>query len=69
MGNTYRIYRLDRVRHVVEVEWVLAPSDREAIAAARAMAGSGRCEVWLGERLVATVDAQTAPESSPAYWL
>ena len=69
MGNSYRIYRLDRVRHVVEVEWVLAPSDREAIAAARAMAGSGRSEVWLGERLVATIDVETAPEPSPAYWL
>ncbi len=69
MGSNYRIYRLDRVRHVVEVEWITASSDRDAIAAARAMTGSGRSEIWLGERLVATIDVETTPEPSAAFWL
>ena len=69
MGSNYRIYRLDRVRHVVEVEWVAAEGDREAIAAARAMTSSGRSEIWLGERLIATIDVETIPEQSAAFWL
>ena len=69
MGRTYKVYRLDRVRHVVEVEWITAASDRDAIGAARAMANSGRREVWLGERLVATIEVDTATEPSPSFWL
>ena len=69
MGQDYKIYRLDRVRQVVEVEWVTAASDREAIAAARVMPGSGRREVWLGDRLVATIEVETTPEPSPSFWL
>ncbi len=69
MGNSYRIYRLDRVRHVVEVEWVEAASDRDATAAARAITSSGRSEIWLGERLVATIDVETTSEPSAAFWL
>ena len=69
MPRNYRIYRLDRVRKVVEVEWVAATSDRDAIDAARAMSHVGRREVWLGERLVATIDAETSPEPSAAFWL
>ena len=69
MGNDYRIYRLDRVRHVVEVEFVTAACDGDAIAAARAMPNSARREVWLGDRLVATIDVETTPEPSAAFWL
>ena len=69
MASTYRVYRLDRVRHVVEVEWVEAASDRDAVAAARAITNSGRSEIWLGERLVATIDVETIPQRSAAYWL
>ena len=69
MPRNYRIYRLDRVRQVVELEWVAATSDRDAIAAARAMPNAGRREVWLGERLVATIDVEEAGEPSAAFWL
>ena len=69
VGNSYRIYRLDRVRHVVEVEWIEAASDRDAVAAARAITNSGRSEIWLGERLVATIDVETIAQRSAAYWL
>ena len=69
MPETYRIYRLDRANHIVEVEWVAASNDREAIAAARAMKNSGSREVWLGDRLVATVHVATSDEPSAAFWL
>ncbi|GAA4724263.1 hypothetical protein H9L13_12020 [Sphingomonas lutea] len=69
MTRDYRIYRLDRVRHVVEVEWIRAACDRDAIAVAREIPSSGRREVWHGERLVATIDVETADEPSAAFWL
>ena len=69
MPRNYRIYRLDRVRQVVELEWIAATSDSDAIAAARAMPHAGRREVWLGDRLVATIDVEAPEEPSAAFWL
>lgn len=69
MPNSYRVYRLDRANHVVEVEWIAAESDEEAIAAARAMKNSGLREVWMGDRLVATIEVNTSDEPSAAFWL
>ena len=69
MPNNYRVYRLDRASHVVEVDWVSAESDEEAIAAARAMKNSGTREVWMGDRLVATIQVNTTDEPSAAFWL
>lgn len=69
MPNNYRVYRLDRANHVVEVEWVTAASDEEAIATARAMKNSGLREVWMGDRLVATIEINTSDEPSAAFWL
>jgi hypothetical protein len=69
MPNSYRVYRLDRASHVVEVEWISAESDDEAVAAARAMPGSGKREIWRGERLIAAVEVTAARRRSGAYWL
>ena len=69
MPNNYRIYRLDQANHVLDVEWVAADSDEEANAAARAMKNSGLREVWMGDRLVATIQVNTADEPSAAFWL
>ena len=69
MAKSYRVYRLDRRKHVVEVEWVTAESDDEAIAIARAMKSSGLREVWIGDRLVATITVNTTDEPSAAFWL
>lgn len=69
MPNNYRIYRLDRANHVLEAEWVSAETDEEAIAAARALKGSGLREVWMGDRLVAAVRVNTTDEPSSAFWL
>ena len=69
MPNNYRVYRFDRAKHVVEVEWLTADTDEEAIAAARAMKNSGLREVWMGDRLVATIQVNTSDEPSAAFWL
>ena len=69
MANDYRVYRLDRANHVVEVEWLTAGGDDEAIAIARAMKTAGKRELWQGERLVATVHVTAVEEPSAAIWL
>ncbi|HET9813744.1 MAG TPA: hypothetical protein VFP57_08835 [Sphingomicrobium sp.] len=70
MSESYRIYRLDRARLVVDVEWVSAANDEEALAAAQAMTTMGLREIWLGRRLVGTIDATAADEEpSAACWL
>jgi hypothetical protein len=69
MPSNYRIYCLDRAKHVVEVEWVTADNDDKAIAAARAIRSSGLREVWMGDRLVATIKVETTEEPSAAFWL
>ncbi len=65
----YRIYLLDRANHVVEVAWIAAASDGEALAAARVMSGASRREIWLGTRLVATVHVSVEDKPSAAFWL
>jgi len=69
MPENYRIYRLDRAKHIVEVEWVTASSDEEAVAVARAIKSGGLREVWIGDRLVATIQVNTTDEPSAAFWL
>ena len=70
MPESYRIYRLDRANLVVDVEWLSATSDEDAIAAARAMPSFDRREVWLGQRLVGTIQVAAADEEpSAAFWL
>ncbi|MFL6829449.1 MAG: hypothetical protein ACJ8D5_02365 [Sphingomicrobium sp.] len=69
MPNNYRIYRLDRAKHVLEAEWVTAETDDQAVAAARALKGSGLREVWMGDRLVAAIVVNRSDEPSAAFWL
>jgi hypothetical protein len=59
MGD-YRLYCLDgakRIQRAAEV--ISAPSDDQAIAAARDLAKPMACELWQGRRLVATIPAAT----------
>jgi hypothetical protein len=69
MANSYRIYRLDRANHVVDVEWLEAADDAAAVAAARAMANCDLREVWRGDRLIETIRGAAADEPSAAFWL
>jgi hypothetical protein len=69
MPNNYRVYRLDRANHVLDVEWMTAASDEQAVAAARALKRADKCEIWQGERLVATIESEAAQRPSSAIWL
>ena len=55
----YRIYCLDDEGRFSKVEEIERDSDAEAIAYARALKHSGRCEIWSKNRLVGTVDANS----------
>ena len=49
----YRLYHLDGARKVATAEWIEADDDESAIEAAQLRCGDRRCELWLGQRLVA----------------
>ena len=51
----YRLYCLDAEGMSVAAEWIEAGTDGEAIDQARLLQGLRQCEVWLGNRLVATL--------------
>ena len=69
MVHHYRVYRLDRANHVADVAWITAESDQEALASARAMKHGSKRELWLGDRLVGTIEAPLPGEPSGAFWL
>ena len=50
----YRLYCLDGAGHIGLADWIEADTDEDAIAKARNLKpGAHRCEIWLGQRLVA----------------
>jgi len=52
----YRLYSLDRNGHIDFADWIIATTDADAIAQARALHPHARqCEVWLKSRLVANI--------------
>lgn len=52
----YRLYCLDGAGQIAGApETLSAASDREAVAAAKALDKPLRCELWLGSRLVAEI--------------
>ena len=54
---TYRIYSLDSDGHIGLADWIQAQSDEGAIFATRELyPHAKRCEVWLKERLAATLN-------------
>ena len=54
----YRIYCLDRIGHIGFADWIKAASDLEAVERARTLKpDADRCEIWLGNRLVAKLDS------------
>ena len=53
----YRLYCLDGMGKIGLAEWIEAMDDADAIRQAQEMKpGALRCELWLGKRLVATID-------------
>jgi hypothetical protein len=54
----YRLYCLDGDGRISLAEWIQADSDKEAIATARRTKPDVlECEVWVGNRHVATIKA------------
>ena len=60
MGS-YRLYCLDGADKVVTADWIDAADDAAAIDAAEQQHNGRKCELWQGERLVATIDGRRAP--------
>jgi hypothetical protein len=55
----YRLYCLDHVGSISLPEWIDAPDDADAVRQAHERyRGALKCEVWLDNRLVATLDGQ-----------
>ncbi|HEX2803109.1 MAG TPA: hypothetical protein VHN55_03905 [Sphingomicrobium sp.] len=55
----YRLYCLDGVGRISLAEWISATDDRDAICQAHDKnLDALKCEIWKGERLVATLEAE-----------
>jgi hypothetical protein len=56
----YRLYCFDGANKVWAANWIEAPTDEAAISVARGMEIGIKCEVWEGNRLVATLTPDTS---------
>jgi len=57
----YRVYTLDRLGRIGLAEPIIAAGDAEALAKARRLAANAkRCELWKDNRLVASLDNNSA---------
>jgi hypothetical protein len=62
----YRLYCLDGFGSIGLAEWIEATDDTDAMRQAQEIKrGALRCEVWLGNRLVATLDGQALSARLP----
>lgn len=53
--GTYRYYCLDSSGHLHSAEWFEADSDEDAVSQIEALHPDALCEIWQGQRLVATL--------------
>jgi hypothetical protein len=58
MSQPYRYYCLDGKGHLHSAEWFDAESDEDAIVLVAALHPDGKCEIWQGARLVASISPQ-----------
>jgi hypothetical protein len=56
--KNYKVYCYDSAHNVLTADMIEASSDEGAIAKATAAGFGSKCEIWLGRRLVAQLDAQ-----------
>lgn len=54
-SKNYRYYCLDSYGQLHNAEWFHAESDEDAIAQVRALHPNSLCEIWQGDRRVATL--------------
>ena len=52
----YKLFCFDGAGKLWVDDWIVADTDEEAIAAARAVKNAERCEVWEKHRLVAKIE-------------
>ena len=56
--SDYRLYCVDGGGNIGFADWIQASTDEEAISKAREMlADAQKCEVWLGNQLVAKINS------------
>lgn len=51
----YRIFCFDGSGRITVGDLIVAATDDDAIGAARSLANAAKCELWLKQRLVATL--------------
>jgi hypothetical protein len=56
----YRLYRFDRLGHIIGVKDLICYSDFDAIAKARDLATSEAQELWSSDKLLAVIKASHA---------
>jgi hypothetical protein len=59
----YKLFWIDAARPVMRMDDFKARSDEEALSIARALERRANCQLWNGDRLVATVRPR---ETTPA---
>jgi hypothetical protein len=57
-SENYRYYRLDGTGRLHDAAWFHAVNDADAIAQVSAMHPDAKCEIWQGQRLVASISPQ-----------
>jgi hypothetical protein len=57
-SKIYRVYCFDLASNMVTADFIKAVSDADAIAKAQAAGFGTKCEIWLGNRLVAQLEAE-----------
>ncbi len=61
----YRVYCYDGADKLWVADWVEAADDEAAMAAARAMKVAVKCEVWLRDRMVGTIETRRQLADQP----
>jgi hypothetical protein len=54
-SENYRYYCLDGAGHLHEAEWFDADGDEQAVEHVKSTQPDSKCEIWQGDRLVASV--------------
>ena len=52
----YKLFCFDGAGKLWVDDWIVADTDEQAIAAARAVKDAAKCELWEKKRLVATLE-------------
>jgi hypothetical protein len=56
---SYKLYCLDGAGHISLADWIEADDDGNAVTQARKIRpDSHRCEIWIGNRLIAKLNAE-----------